>query len=133
MVAQLLHRHIKWHGAQTISEGNLTLSGIDQHAPIGFDVCSGKMKAARHFGGGSPLDLDCPSLTAGKAKDKVKFGTSRCPIKEGFSAYRCCGDQGFKAESLPTATDHGMAQQAFQRTKTEQRMQQAAVADIDLW
>ena len=91
LVAQLLHCYVEWHGPQTPSERNLTLSRIDQDAPISFDVCNSEVKAARDFGGSGTLDLDCPSFPAGKAKYKVKFCPSRCPVEEGFRASGCGG------------------------------------------
>jgi hypothetical protein len=57
-------------------------------------------KPARDFGGSGALDLDGPYFVVGKAKDKVKFSTSRCPVKETFTASGCCGDQSFKASPV---------------------------------
>lgn len=38
LVAQVLDCYIQWHGAQTLSEGNLMRAGIDQNASVSFDV-----------------------------------------------------------------------------------------------
>lgn len=132
-IAQLAHGVGQRHCTQTVTCRDLAFAGIDQDLSVRFDVIDCQMGATRHFGCGSTLDLDRPDVLPGKPQNKVKLRTRCGPVEEGFGSRWRSGDQALDAEPFPASTDHRVPQQAFQRTKAKQRVDEAAIPDEDLW
>src|SRR5690606_5957351 len=78
------------------------------------------------------LDLDRPERATGQEKQEIDLRTGSGAIEMGGGAGRCRSQKVLDREAFPAGADHRMGQELVERPDAQQRMQDAAVAHIDL-
>jgi hypothetical protein len=105
---------------------------VDDEAPCRLDIVGCSVEAAAGRRGAAPLDLYRPTLSLGELEHEVDLGACRASVEESLRGRGCHGKQVFNYPALPAASDDGMADHIIEVGQTQQRVHDAAVADIDL-
>lgn len=98
-----------------------------------FQVVAGHEEAALSLRSAGALDLDRHLWLSSLFNDKVDFSTIGRPVIERNHVGASCEDKRLEYKTLPTRSDDRVTQQLMKRTDLQERMNEPAVANVDLW
>src|SRR3990167_4303895 len=107
-------------------------AGIDDELARRLKVGAGGVKTALHLGCQAALDLNRPQTAIRPGQQQVNLGTAAGTVKIALYTLWGTGEQIFDDEAFPTLAEHGVGEQGFLVRDSQQGVDQAAVAYINL-
>lgn len=106
-------------------------AGIHRELMVRLQIPSSQIETLLGLRGQASLDVKSPEAAPRNFEDQVDFRAGGGAIEAGDGAGRGGGDEVFDDEALPTGARHGMARQCVVIGDAKERVDDAAIPDID--
>ena len=131
-ILQRLAKRMQGNGLHAVPQRIAFIPWVHHPFAGGLQVITGTVKTAFHLGVAAALDLDGPQLTVGPRQQQVNFSATAGAVIKPADVGRRTRQNAFDAIAFPAGAQDHVREQCFVGLDVQQRMDQAAVAHINL-